>query len=248
MSILPTIDPEFRGLIPPLTPEELEQLEQNILESRKCYDPIILWEGAIIDGHNRYEICIKHGIEFQIVEMPLASRKEAKVWILENQLGRRNLSDVSRIELALLKAEMLREKAKRNLSLVGGDRKSKKSPSSLASKPEIDTVDVRKATASEAGISEGKLYKYMQIKEHGSPELLEQVQSGKLKIGTAHRLLTKEILKQLNLADKRLKFIKDAKPAEGYRAADPEIHGRLTNLAASLCALIEKLGGDDENT
>ena len=84
MSILPTIDPEFKGLIPPLAPDERTQLEQNIAESRRCYDPIILWEGLIVDGHNRFEICMKHGIEFQLEDLQLESRGEAKVWILEN--------------------------------------------------------------------------------------------------------------------------------------------------------------------
>ena len=65
MSILPNIDPEFKGLIPPLQADEREQLEQNILQACKCHDAIVLWDGKIIDGHNRYEICVKHGIEFE---------------------------------------------------------------------------------------------------------------------------------------------------------------------------------------
>jgi len=246
MPILPIIDPEFRSLIPPLAPEEREQLEQNIIESRKCHDPIVLWEGVIIDGHNRFEICIKHGVEFQIEEVPLPSREAAKVWILENQLGRRNLTDAARIEIALLKAEMLREKAQRNL-VIGGSKGGGK-PLSLSSKPEIGPVHVQKTIAAEAGISEGKLYNYMQIKEHGSPQLLEKVQSGELKIGTAHRLLTKEILKQLSLANKMLKFIKDAMPASGYEATHPHIHSKLMHLSTLYDTLLEKLtkGGDND--
>jgi len=182
MSILPTIDPELRALIPPLAQEEREQLEQNIADAGMCYDPIILWEGIIIDGHNRYEICVKYGIEFQIEEMQLESREAAKVWILDNQLSKRNLSDVSRIEVALLKAEMLREKAQRKQSQAGGDKKSEGSLSSVWSKPKLEPVNVRKDIAAEAGVGEEKLYNYMQIKEHGSPQLLEQVQSGELKI------------------------------------------------------------------
>jgi len=246
MNPLPQVDPEFRGLIPPLAAEEREQLEQNILESRKCHDPIVLWEGVILDGHNRFEICVWHGIEFQIVEVALASRDEAIVWILDNQLSRRNLSDVARMEMAVLKMDMLREKAKMNLSLAGGDKKSKKSPLTKVSKPEIDTVNVKETTAAEAGVGAGTLQRYMQIKDQGSPELLEKVQSGEMRIGTAHRLLPKEIMKQLSLADKMIKFIKNAAPPEGYKAADPEIHGKLTDLAALMSAVLGKLGGDHE--
>jgi len=243
---IPTIDHELRSLTPPLLSEEREQLEQNILESRKCHDPIITWDGVILDGHNRFEICVKHGIEFQIDEISLPSKEAAKVWILDNQLSRRNLNDAARIEMALLKAEMLREKAKKNLSLAGGDKKSKKSPLSVVSKPEFEYVNVRKAIAADAGVGEEKLYNYLQIKKHGSPDLQTKVKSGQLKIGTAHRLLTKEILKQLTQADKMIKFIKDANPPEGYATKAPKIHAELVNLESILSALVEKLGGTHE--
>ena len=248
MSILPKIDPEFKDLIPPLSPEEREQLEQNITSSRKCYDPIVLWEGTIIDGHNRYEICTKHGIEFQFEEILLESRQAAKIWILENQLNRRNLNDAARIEIALQKEEILREKAQRNLTR--GGRKGKNNPLSASSKPEkvpeiaaLEPIHVQKMIAGEAGVSEGNLYNYLQIKEHGSPALLAKVQSGELKIGTAHRLLEKELLKQLRQGDKLLKYIKKAMPEEGYKAAAPDIHERLVNLHASISNLLDKLEG-----
>jgi len=239
MSVLPIIDPEFRAIIPPLSQDERIQLEQNICEKRKCHDPIILWKGVIIDGHNRFEICSKHGIEFQIVEMPFVSREEAKVWIIENQLNRRNLTDVARMEMALLKAEILREKAKKNLS--DGGRKGGSKPSTISSKPKIEAIDVRRAAAEEAGVSEGTLNSYSQIKEHGSPELIEKVQSGDIKIGTAHRLLAKEMQKQLTIGGKMINFIRDSMPEEGYKAADPEIHEKLGELSAALDALVDGL-------
>jgi len=258
MPILPTIDPNFKNLIPPLGQEESEQLEQNILESRKCYDPIILWEGVIIDGHNRFEICMKNGIEFQVEEISLSSREEAKVWILENQLSRRNLTDAARIEMALLKAELLQEKARKNQA-QGRPKKDGEKPLSeafephdekllsLSSKPDLEAVHIQKTTAAEAGVSEGKLYYYTQIKEHGSPELLAKVQSGELKIGTAYRLLAKEILKQLNIGDKMIKFIQASMPPEGYKAADPEIHEKLAHLSSMLEQLMDKLAKGGRN-
>jgi len=249
MSILPIIDPEFRGLIPPLSPEEREQLEQNIIQSRKIYDPIILWEGIILDGHNRFEICIKHAIEFELKEIPLGSREEAKVWIIENQLNRRNLSDVARIEMALLKAELLREKAKKNLTRGGRPQKDDGKPLSVSSKPKIEPVHVQKATAANAGVGEEKLYNYLQIKEQGSPELQAKVQSGEIKIGTAHRLLTKEILKQLRVGDRMLKSIRKSIPEEDSISPDPELHSQMANLATVLRELLDKLakGGDNNH-
>jgi len=240
MSVLPIIDPEFRGIVPPLSPDEREQLEQNIVSDRKCHDPIVLWEGLIIDGHSRFEICVKHSIEFQIEEMQLESRDAAKAWIIENQLCRRNLTDAARIELALLKAEMLREKAKRNQSLAGGDKNCEGALLSVASKPALETVHVQKTIAAEAGVGEEKLYNYMQIKEHGSPKLLEHVQRGEMKIGTAYRLLSKEIFKQLSLASKMIRFINDAMPPEGYETAHPKIHSKLIHLSTLLHDLLAK--------
>jgi len=244
MSKLPRTDPEFKALIPPLSPEEYALLEHNIATYRKCHDAIILWEGIIIDGHNRFEICVRHGIEFQVVSIPLESREAAKLWILENQLGRRNLTDAARIEIALLKAEMLREKAKKKQSDAGGDKKSEKYEGSLlpkVSKPGFESVYVQEATAAMAGVGKGTLCRYMQIKESNNPKLLEGVQSGRLKIGTAHRLLTQEILKQLTSAGKKLKFIKQAIPPGRNLSEYPDISNKLEQLAATCRNLIIKL-------
>jgi hypothetical protein len=84
------IDPEFKALIPPLAPEELAQLEANILQDG-CRDPLVTWQGIIVDGHNRHAICTKHDLPFKTVEMEFADRDAAMDWMDANQLGRRNL-------------------------------------------------------------------------------------------------------------------------------------------------------------
>lgn len=86
------IDPEFQGKIPPLNFEEEQQLEQNILHEGRLLNPIIIWNGFILDGHTRYRILRKHPfIVYQIQEIKLANRYAALSWICQNQLGRRNL-------------------------------------------------------------------------------------------------------------------------------------------------------------
>ena len=120
------IDPEFQSKIPPLQFEEEQQLEQNIIAEGRLLNPIITWNGYILDGHTRYRILKKHGfIKFEVEEIQLADKYEALAWICKNQLGRRNLSperkkflleqiftiDKSRIERFMgyaSKAEMLR--------------------------------------------------------------------------------------------------------------------------------------------
>ena len=83
-------DNEFQQLIRPLTSEERKQLEANIVADG-CRDPITVWNGIIIDGHNRYEICHKHNIPFNIHKMNFDSREDVIQWICANQLGRRNI-------------------------------------------------------------------------------------------------------------------------------------------------------------
>jgi hypothetical protein len=87
------IDPEFKVLIPPLSREEKAQLEANLRE-QGCRDALVVWKGhnLLIDGHNRHEICIQYGIEFQTIEIDLPSREAVRDWIIDNQLGRRNLT------------------------------------------------------------------------------------------------------------------------------------------------------------
>lgn len=86
-----TIDDEFKALIPPLTKEEYAQLEANILEEG-CRDALVVWDGVLVDGHNRYEICTKHGLPFDVVDKEFADREAVKDWMDANQLGRRNLT------------------------------------------------------------------------------------------------------------------------------------------------------------
>lgn len=87
------VDPEFQGKIPPLTFEELNQLEANILRDGRIINPIIVWEELIVDGHNRFTIAKKHPeIPFTVHEKEFANRYEAIIWICKNQLGRRNLT------------------------------------------------------------------------------------------------------------------------------------------------------------
>ena len=93
MSLHLTIDPEFASKIPPLREEELKQLEENILADGVVINPLIVWDGVIVDGHNRYRILQKHPeIQFTTYEKQFPDRYAAIAWICKNQLGRRNLT------------------------------------------------------------------------------------------------------------------------------------------------------------
>lgn len=88
------INPEFENMIPELTDDELSQLEENILAEGRIVNPIVVWNGVIVDGHNRYKIAQKHPhIQFTVHEKEFESEQEAQIWICSNQLGRRNLTE-----------------------------------------------------------------------------------------------------------------------------------------------------------
>lgn len=85
------IDSEFKALIRQLSDEEKKLLEESIIKDG-CRDAIVTWEGIIIDGHNRYEICHKHVKFFKEATLKFNAREEVIKWIIQNQLARRNLS------------------------------------------------------------------------------------------------------------------------------------------------------------
>jgi len=85
------VNEEFKKLIPPLSIEEYKQLERNII-IEGCRDALVVWDEMILDGHNRYEICTKHNIEYRVHVMEFDTEDEALDWMDKNQLGRRNLT------------------------------------------------------------------------------------------------------------------------------------------------------------
>ena len=91
------IDPEFQGKIPPLTADEYEQLKENILEAGEVYEPIVTWNGVIVDGHNRWKIIKENpGLIWKTKEIDFPDKWAAFDWMYKNQLGRRNLTEQQR--------------------------------------------------------------------------------------------------------------------------------------------------------
>ena len=191
-----SIDDEFRSLITPLTKSECEQLERNIL-SDGCRDPLVVWQGVLLDGHNRHEICTRHGITYATAAVKLADRLDAKIWIRENQRGRRNLTDDQRAMNAAALSELLSEKAKRDRARKGGHAKHGTTPDSClsatvsdkqaATKPKRDT---RAESAKHAGISERKVRQAQEVRKK-APDLAEKVARGEMPLAAAGREVKK---------------------------------------------------------
>jgi major membrane immunogen (membrane-anchored lipoprotein) len=152
------IDDEFKSFIPALEAEEYRQLEENIIKDG-CRDSLVIWDSTIIDGHNRYEICNKHQIEYETESKQFADREAAKEWIIRNQFGRRNITVYDKSVLALKLKAMFTEKAKEKQKEHGGTAPGK----TLNQKS--DEVNTSKELAKAAGVSHDTIHKVEVIEQ-----------------------------------------------------------------------------------
>ena len=184
------IDPELKDLLPPLTDEEYKQLEKNIVENGFDRNfPIMEWHGYIADGHNRYSICRKHNIEPMIGTLAYNTKEEVMEWMLDIQLGRRNLSPIQRIAVAEKYRPIYEKQAKENMSLGGGDKKSGSQNSSTPISPE-NKIDVRAKLAKTAGVSTDTYSKGKKILDSNNEDLKQEVLSGEKSINAGYKELT----------------------------------------------------------
>jgi len=188
------IDGDFKKLIPPLTEEEYKQLEEN-LKKDGCRDSLVIWNGTIIDGHNRYEICTKYNIEFNTTEIKFNAKDDVVEWIIRNQFGRRNISDYVKAELALRLENVIKARAKENQINSGKDYGIGKKVNLNSEKP-IRHINTHEELAKIAGVSKDTIWKTKVIKNEGSEELQAQARKGEISINKAFNLTRKpEIVK-----------------------------------------------------
>lgn len=192
------IDSEFQALIPPLSSEERQQLEANILADG-CRDPLVAWGEILIDGHNRHEICTRLGASFEVVFKDFAGRDEATEWVINNQFGRRNLSDYQRGVLALRMKPIIEARARvQQLSTLA--QNVTVSPISDERTPDIFTGEVQAAApfetpppairtdaavASLANLGKDTIRKIELIEKEAAPEVKEWAAAGEVSINLA---------------------------------------------------------------
>ena len=151
------IDPEFEGKIPPLTAEEFRQLEENILADGLVINPLIVWNGVIVDGHNRFHIIERHPeIQYSTHEKQFDDRYAVIAWICKNQLGRRNLTPEQKKYLIGKQYEA--EKSSHGASRFQGNQYSKVVSGHFVHSPQKTSERI----AQENGVNE----KYVRRAEH----------------------------------------------------------------------------------
>ncbi|MBD3155365.1 MAG: hypothetical protein GF368_01790 [Candidatus Aenigmarchaeota archaeon] len=169
------IDDEFKTFIPPLTEEEFSALEQSII-NEGCRDPLVIWDNIILDGHNRYNICMKHNLIFKRVEKNFDNKEQAKIWILENQLGRRNLNEAQRIDVVdrlfgLKEQQDAKERTKMGKENLPDPKKAGQSRDKLGQKAKVS----------------GRTYQKGKKIKDTNTELWDQCKQGEISIDKAYK-------------------------------------------------------------
>ena len=181
------IKQEFKDLIPPLSQEELQGLEKNIL-ANGCEQAIKLWQGYIVDGHNRYQICSKHALPFKTEELVRESESQVILWIIDHQLDRRNISLYSRGRLILRRKE--------ELSNGQGYRSdlSEQQPHHNCGEVPDDPKDkwTDRKLAKESGISHNTLSRIAKIEEKATPEQKKALEKNEASINEVFTKISKE--------------------------------------------------------
>jgi len=193
------IKEEFKNLIPALSVEEYAQLEANILEEG-IREPIITWNGYIIDGHNRFSIAQRFDLEYKTTSKHFTSEESVKEWMILNQFGRRNLSNYQRSVLALELEEVFSKKAKDNL-IKGG--KISQEGCQISDK----AIDTKKELSKVASVSHDTISKVKKIQEKAPQEVKAKLATGEVSINAAYKEIKKEEKKE-ELQEKKKEYEK----------------------------------------
>ena len=188
----PVILPEMAELLPPLSAEQLDALEADLIKNG-CYSPIIVNEDmVIIDGHNRQSLCEKHGLPYTMAVFSFEDLLEAKQWALDTQKGRRNLEKWELGKIALKLKPEIEAKAKANMAAGGQNFRPSEAEEGSATLPNLPSVekavDTRKELAEAVGLGERTMGKVMQIDENAPEVIKEALDKKELSINKGYDL------------------------------------------------------------
>ncbi len=179
-----TVNEELKAYIDPLTDDEYQALERSLL-TEGCRDALVLWGDVLVDGHNRYGICQKHGLPFQTVQNPrFQSLEDVHLWMIDQHLGRRSLSDYQRGVLALRKREIAAERGGRR-DAAGDAAAAPEAATGAATVTARDPLPTREAVAKAARLSSNQVVMIEKIQKQAAPEVVAAVKAGTISINAA---------------------------------------------------------------
>jgi len=197
------VNEELKAYIDPLTPDEYRALEQSIL-AEGCRDALILWGNVLVDGHNRYAICSKHGLPFQTLQSTrFKSMEDVHLWMIDQHLGRRSLSDFQRGVLALRKREIVAER----LARTQPEATPEASPQAPAEEVAAPAAPVeaqettREALARVARLSSAQVQQIEKIQKQAAPEVVAAVKAGEISINAAANVASLPLEEQVAAAN-----------------------------------------------
>ena len=208
------IKQEFKDLIPPLTKEEFKQLENNCM-SEGIREKILTWNGFIIDGHNRYEIATRWDLDFETESKHFDNEDDVKLWMIENQFGRRNLNKYQRTVLAL-------EYKKVYSAIANKKEYERKTTMPKSAKSNKEPVSTRKEIAKKADTSSGTVSQVEFIQEKAPEEVKAKLRTGEVSINAAYKEIKKEEKKEQR--DKKIEEVKQKIQNENLAAIDKKYH------------------------
>lgn len=192
-----TVSEELKAYIDPLTPDEHEALERSLL-AEGCRDALVLWGDLLIDGHNRYGICQRHGIPFETVQHPhFKSMDDVHLWMIDQHLGRRSVSDFQRGVLALRKREILAQRRERGAAPSAASAAAEQvgheadvamaagAASTPNAAPEPTPLKNRTDIARAARLSSNQVVMIEKIQNQAVPELVAAVKQGTISLNAA---------------------------------------------------------------
>ncbi|NHZ37865.1 hypothetical protein [Massilia rubra] len=176
-----TINEELRSFIDPLTANEYAALERSLL-AEGCRDALVLWNDVLIDGHNRYDICQKHSIPFKTVQnATFDSLDDVMLWMIDNHLARRSVSDYQRGVLALRKKDIVAARVAQRAT----EPEAAQAAPDAAKAPESPPWNTREDVAKAARVSSNTISQIERIQKAATPQLVEAVRSGTISINAA---------------------------------------------------------------
>ena len=184
---------ELKAYIDPLTAEEHQALERSLL-AEGCRDALVLWGNILVDGHNRYGICTQHGIPFQTMQHPhLKSMEDVHLWMIEQHLGRRSVSDFQRGVLALRKKAIVdarrRAEQERLARESAGEAPLAADDADLPPwepAPKLSKADL----ARQAKLSTTHLNQIEKIQDNATAEVISALRNGEINLSTAATLVS----------------------------------------------------------
>lgn len=244
------INDELRAYTDPLTPSEHAALERSI-QAEGCRDALVLWGDMLIDGHSRYEICKKHGIEFKTVQNDgFETIEDVKLWMIDNHLARRSVSDFQRGMLALRKKAILAARVTAQEE-PGAESKAESAPAASSAPPPLAT---REDVAKAAGVSSNAISRIEKIQKTATPELVEAVRTGTISLNAAAAVASlpnEEQIAAVNGGKKELqqvaKQVREAKspPKPAKVEATPDEAAGPQSEIVTLKARIDELNAEN---